>query len=441
MELKVAKKTVETAYDILIGEGYLVTRGSRGTVVNPDLVPIAPLAKREAKFRILDDDLASIVKLRETKGEFRLGVPAFDHFPFKTWLLVAGRVMRRMDHQDLLNPPVTGHPPLRDAICSYLNVSRGIRCSPEQIIITSGYKHSLQLILNSLAQSSDKIVFEDPGYIFGQKLLSRVANRLFYNPVDDQGLNVDHLKKHHADAKFVFTAPTHQSPLTVSLSIDRRYELLKWAQQAKSWIIEDDYDGEFHYTKRVIPALKSLDVHDRVIYLGSFSKTIMPSIRTSYIVVPSVTLSSFIETSEITETSQPLLNQKILTSFINDGHFYRHLKKMRILYHERREFVLNALKEVFPGFFEFDQTDGGMQIIANLSRGSNDQELAEIWQAHGLLVYPLSKWFRGKKKKFGLVVGFTNVASQAEAAAAFKKVFNETKDFFGGERKTKIETR
>lgn len=183
-ELKVAKRTVEAAYDLLIGEGYLVTKGPRGTIVNPDLV--LKKKQQEKRIHIGDSELVSIMRLRDSKGLFRLGTPALDHFPYKAWLLVSGRVVRKMSEGDLLNPPVTGYQPLREAIANYLNVSRGISCSPEQVIITSGYKHSLTLILYALAQKSDKVVFEDPGYILGLKLLKRIVNRLYFNPVDSQ---------------------------------------------------------------------------------------------------------------------------------------------------------------------------------------------------------------------------------------------------------------
>lgn len=428
-ELKVAKRTIEAAYDMLIGEGYLLTKGQKGTIVNPDLV--IRQKNPEKTIQLKDPELISIMKIREQKGLFRLGVPALDQFPYKTWLLISGRVVRKMDPVDLLNPPVTGYLPLREAIANYLNVSRGISCAPEQIIITSGYKHSLALILHTLAKKSDKVVFDDPGYIFGLKLLKRIVDKLYFNPVDSHGLNLDFFKKYNSDAKFVFTAPTHQSPLTVSLSLSRRHQLLEWAELKKSWIIEDDYDGEFHYTKRIIPALKSLDVNDRVIYVGTFSKTIMPSIRTSYIVVPASTVPSFIEASEIFETSQPLLTQKILTSFIQDGHFYKHLKKMRTLYQQRRNFVINALEKTFPKVFRLEATDGGMQLIAYLEKGFDDVGLADLWQKNGLLVYPLSKWFSGKKKKFGLVIGFTNITSEDQALAGFKSVSKRTYEFLG----------
>lgn len=427
-ELGVAKKTVEAAYDILIGEGYLVGKGAKGTIVNPDLI----IKKRDTgsqKEDNKDKELKNIIDLRDNEGHFRLGVPSLDTFPFKTWLLVSGKVLRTMDATDMTLCPVAGYEPLRQAISNYVNISRGLNCTSEQVFITSGYKNSIALILKTLSQKNDKAVFEDPGYFFGHRLLKRISMNFHYNPVDSSGLNVDYFKQNHNDAKFVFVTPSHQSPLSFSLSLPRRNELLEWAQNKKSWIVEDDYDGEFHYTRKLIPALKSLDVNDRVIYVGTFSKTIMPSIRTSYIIVPKSLIRVFKDISEITETSQPLLPQKILTHFLVDGHFYRHLKKMRILYQKRRLMVVNALMKVYPDTFKFEMSDGGMHIVAYLKKGTHDAKMAELWNKNGLQVYPLSYWYSGKSKKYGLVIGFTNIKSEKEAVELLKRVQEEMKQF------------
>ena len=431
-ELDVAKRTVEAAFDILIGEGYLQTGGARGTWVNPDL--LLPKRTRESKVNtVIDNELQHIIDLRDNDGYFRLGIPSLDEFPFKNWLLVSSKALRSMDKSDLVLPPVSGYSPLREAIAGYLNISRGLRCTPDQIFITSGYKASVALVLNTLSLKTDKVVFEEPGYFFGSKLLKRIAHNLHYNPIDKHGLDLNYFKQYNHDAKFVFITPSHHSPLAVTLSLPRRQELLDWANSKKSWIIEDDYDGEFHYTKKLIPSLKSIDHADRVIYVGTFSKTIMPSIRTSYIVLPKELVIKFTETAEITETSQPLLPQKILSHFIREGHFYKHLKKMRILYQKRRMMVLNALEKVYPGMFSVELMDGGMHIVAFLKTGSNDQKLAQSWQKHGLLVFPLSSWYAEKKKRYGLVIGYTNVKSEKEAIIALKKVEIETRKILKSE--------
>ncbi len=421
-ELQVARKTVEAAYEILIGEGYFVSQGAKGTRVNPELILAAATEKKA-----LPAPPASALIQRESKGELRLGIPALDAFPHKKWLLISGKAARSLRADEMILPPVMGYQPLREAIASYLNISRGLNCQPEQIFITSGYRANLRLILAVLAQPSDKVMFEDPGYFFGQQLLKRIAPNLHYVPVDRHGMNVDYLLRYHADARFAIVTPTHHSPLAVTLSLPRKHQLLEWAQQNQSWIIEDDYDGEFHYTRKVIPALKSLDVDDRVIYTGTFSKTMMPAMRVGYLVMPKETLARFSELGEILETGMSLLPQKILAQFLSEGHFYRHIKKMRILYQQRRRMMLDALQACFPDVFDFELTDGGMHIVAFLPHGTQDKALAEIWQRHQLRVLPLSGWYMQTQKRYGLVIGYTNIRSLEQARELLQGTVQETR--------------
>ena len=420
-ELQVARKTVEAAYEILIGEGYLVSQGAKGTRVNPEL--ILPIGAHSAS---APSPAARHLPVTENRGELRLGIPALDEFPSKKWLLISGKAARSLRPEEMLVPPVMGYQPLREAIASYLNISRGLNCQPEQIFITGGYRANLRLILAVLAQPSDKVLFEDPGYHFGQTLLKRIAPNLHYVPVDRQGMDVDYLLRHHSDARFAIVTPTHQSPLAVTLSLPRKHQLLEWAQQNQSWIIEDDYDGEFHYTRKVIPALKSLDVHDRVIYTGTFSKTMMPAMRVGYLVMPQAAIERFSELGEILESGMALLPQKILAQFLNEGHFYRHIKKMRGLYQQRRGMMREAIEACFPEVFHFEMTDGGMHIIAFLRRGTLDTPLAEIWQRHHLRVLPLSRWYTQTQKRYGLVIGYTNVRSVEQARELLQRAAEET---------------
>lgn len=424
-DLGVAKKTVETAYNILCGEGYLVSRGALGTLVNPDLQ--LPPPKTEGKTGLQDTELQHLLDLRDNTGYFRLGIPALDEFPYKKWLLLSGKAIRAMRPEQMLLPPVMGLPALREAIASYVTISRGLNCTASQVCITSGYKHSIALILQSLLQPQDKVIYEEPGYFFGQKLLKRIAGNLHYVPVDKEGLNVDYLLQHHPDARLVICSPSHHSPLAVTMSLPRRQKLLAWAQQRHSYLVEDDYDGEFHYTKKVLPALKSQDQADRVIYLGTFSKTVMPSMRVSYLVLPKALVNSFHETAEIVETGLPLLPQQILSRFLSEGHFFKHLKKMRVLYQQRRQMVLAAIEQVFPGLFQFELTDGGMHLVAFLRHGSADSKLAAIWQAQQLLVFPLSAWYATSQKRYGLVIGYTNIQSQQQAEELLQRVQAATK--------------
>ncbi|MGV7091906.1 MocR-like pyridoxine biosynthesis transcription factor PdxR [Siccibacter turicensis] len=417
-ELKVARKTVETAYAVLIGEGYLTSHGAQGTRVNRDLVLNA--APRPAP-PVADAPLPSLTGIRDSLGYLELGIPSLDSFPYKKWLLLAGKAVRAMRPEDMTIPPVMGYYPLRQAIAAYLTVSRGMACTAEQVVITGGYRSNLLWILQALAATRDKVVFEDPGYFFGQKLLKRTVSRLHYAPVDENGINVDYLLQHHADARVVITTPSHQSPLAVTLSLPRKQQLLDWASQNDAWIVEDDYDGEFHYTRKVLPSLKSIDTHDRVIYVGTFSKTVMPSLRIGYMVLPVTTLNAFRESGEIMAGGQPLLAQKILTAFLAEGHFYKHLRKMRTLYQQRRTLVQTALQALYPDIFTLEQTDGGMHIVAYLRSGSCDVELAALWQQHQLNVSPLSSWYSQHNRRFGLIMGYTNVRSEAEARALLSR--------------------
>ncbi|WP_449545724.1 MocR-like pyridoxine biosynthesis transcription factor PdxR [Lelliottia amnigena] len=423
-ELKVARKTVETAYAILIGEGYLVSQGARGTRVNPDLnLPASQNAPAEQATGMLPE---SLISQRERAGFLRPGIPALDCFPYKKWLLLAGQATRSMRQEEMLSPPVMGWYPLRQAIARYLNISRGLSCTAEQVLITSGYSGSLRLILDTLASRSDKVVFEDPGYFMGQQLLKRIVPRLHTVPVDRFGMDTDYLLRHHRDARFAIVTPSHQSPLAVTLSLPRKQQLLDWATQNNAWIIEDDYDGEFHYTRKVLPSLKSLDHHDRVIFMGTFSKTVMPSLRMGYVVMPASTVAAFTDCADIVTSGQPVLTQKILTTFLSDGHFFRHLKKMRALYQQRRDWMIAALHEVYGERFFTEQNDGGMHIVAFLTKSSDDRDVARIWQQHQLQVNALSEWYRGSGKRYGLVMGYNNVRSYEEALILLRKPLAET---------------
>lgn len=427
-ELEVARKTVETAYAILVGEGYLVSQGAKGTRVNPDL-RVPEKAEPAAQSWTADTQLKSMVDVRDQEGYLRLGIPALDAFPYKKWLLLSGKAVRAMSAAEMTNPPLMGYPPLREAIARYLTLSRGLTCTAEQIYITGGYRNNLTLILSALAARGDKVVTENPGYIFGQQFLKRSVENLHFAPVDKQGLDVDYLLKNHADARFVCITPSHHSPLAVTLSLPRKRQLLEWAAANNAWIIEDDYDGEFHYTRKVLPALKSLDIEDRVIYMGTFSKTVMPALRISYLVMPRSTLNAFHETGEIIESGQPVLTQKIVASFLNEGHFFRHLKKMRTLYHQRRQKMLDALHQVFPDLFDVEVNDGGMHIIAFLRHGIGDVHLAQIWQKKQLKVSPLSEWYNSSEKRYGLIMGYTNIHSSEEAVALLQRVAKETREW------------
>ncbi|EOI3467775.1 PLP-dependent aminotransferase family protein [Cronobacter turicensis] len=422
-ELQVAKKTVEAAYAVLVGEGYLVSRGPQGTQVNPALTVPAQLA--QAVPAVTGDDDALLAS-DEHDGFLRPGLPALDQFPYKKWLLLSARATRAMRPEEMVNPPVAGYAPLRAAIASYLTLSRGVACTADDIFITNGYRGNLLLTVQALLGREGSVAMEDPAYFLGQRLLKTLTPHLNAVPVDNEGLQVDYLQHHHPDARLAIVTPTHHSPLGVSLSLPRKQQLLAWASRHNAWIVEDDYDGEFHFTRNVLPSLKSLDTDDRVVYIGTFSKTIMPSVRIGYLVMPRAARHAFLESGALLTGGQPLLMQKILAAFLTGGEFYTHLRKMRALYQQRRAMAITALHAVYPGVFETPLEDGGMHVVAYLKTATCDEALARLWQQHQLHVSALSPWYRRPDKRYGLIVGYANLRSAEEAAALFTRARHAT---------------
>ncbi|NCH56299.1 PLP-dependent aminotransferase family protein [Cronobacter muytjensii] len=427
-ELQVAKKTVEAAYAVLVGEGYLVSRGPQGTCVNPALASVPRPAAPAPALPAGNDGLLT---LHEPDGFLRPGIPSLDRFPYKKWLLLCARATRAMRPEEMVNPPIAGFAPLRAAIASYLTISRGVTCTADDIFITSGYRGNLLLTLQALLGHGDRVALEEPGYFVGQRLLKARAPALYPVPVDDEGIQVSHLQRHCPDARLAIVTPSHHSPLGVTLSLPRKQQLLAWASQHNAWIVEDDYDGEFHYTRNVLPSLKSLDTDDRVIYIGTFSKTIMPSVRIGYLVMPRSARQAFLESGALFTGGQPLLMQKILAAFLSGGDFYAHLKKMRALYARRREMAIRALHQVYPGVFATPLEDGGMHVVAYLKTAACDEALARVWQQHQLQVNALSPWYLLPEKRYGLIIGYTNLRSQEEAVALLTRAVADTRALLG----------
>lgn len=417
-ELNLARGTVEAAYQMLIAEGYLIPRGPAGTVVAPQLNEVStvtPVAAVTAPTEPLLHDGQRPLPLQ-------MGLPALDAFPRKTWTRLAGRALRESGLDGLIYPDARGHAPLRSAISGYLGVSRGIACTPDQVFICAGYQACLDLICHSLMQAGDHCWFEDPGYFQARRFLEHAGAGLIPVPVDEAGLDVEAGIALAPQARFAVVTPTHQSPLGVTLSLPRRQQLLAWAAHQQSWIIEDDYDSEYRYHGRPIPALKSLDVLGRVLYTGSFSKVLMPGMRLAYLVVPQEQVALFARTIDTTQNHCPQLWQATTASFIDSGHFARHLRKMRALYAQRRTWLIEALHDELAPYLQVDIQAGGMHIAGHLAHGIDDRDVASRAHSFGLAVQPLSTWYGAAQPQSALLMGFTNIKDQQEALSLAKRV-------------------
>ncbi|MBP5119232.1 PLP-dependent aminotransferase family protein, partial [Pseudomonas protegens] len=355
-ELNLARGTVEAAYQLLIGEGYLTARGAAGTIVTPQLAPVsAPTQRAPVAPTTYQATHAGTLPLA-----LQMGLPALDAFPRKLWTRLAGRQLRQAGVEGLVYPDARGYAPLRAAIASYLGISRGISCHPEQIFVCAGYRACLDLISHTLMRPSATCWLEEPGYFMARSALLEAGAQLVPVPVDDQGLDVAQGIARAPEAGFAVVTPTHQSPLGVSLSLPRRLALLDWANRQGSWIIEDDYDSEYRYQGKPLPALKSLDQQGRVLYTGTFSKVLFPGLRLAYLVVPTEQTPAFARQADRLHNHCPHLQQATVAAFLNEGHFARHLNKMRGLYARRRQWLVEALHQALGGRLQIDPQAGGM---------------------------------------------------------------------------------
>jgi len=428
-ELNLARGTVETAYQMLVSEGYFLARGAAGTVVSPQLENLPELSGTQPS-------LPDVARLHAARGAddggpgeadilpFQMGLPALDAFPRKTWVRLASRSLRALQTTTtaMAYPDPAGYAPLRRAIASYLGISRGIVCSHEQVFVTTGYRGALELVSRTLLRPGDRGWFEDPGYLIARRFLERIGLRLTPVPVDAEGLNVTVGVRRAARARFAVVTPTHQSPMGVALSLPRRLELLDWASRHNAWVVEDDYDSEFRYHGRPLPALKSLDRDGRVLYTGTFSKVLFPGLRLAYLVVPENQVGAFRDAVGQLSGSGSILSQVMVADFMARGHFSRHLRKMRILYAARRRYLVEALAQESSTRLQVHLQAGGMHVLASLRTGHDDRALAAAAWRGGCYVQPLTEWRLRARGPGGLLLGFTNFATAESAMAAVRRL-------------------
>jgi GntR family transcriptional regulator/MocR family aminotransferase len=322
----------------------------------------------------------------------------------------------------MVHPSVYGLEVLRAEIAAYLQVSRGINCSPSQVFVTSGYRHTIELIVHALLKTGDRVWLENPGYPPTRELLGHMNIAAVSVPVDGGGMIISEGIKAAPRARAAVVTPAHQSPLCVTLSLPRRLALLDWAGRNKAWIIEDDYDGEYRYVSRPLPALKSLDRDGRVLYSGTFSKVLFPGIRLAYLVVPETEIERFEQISQTLAGGSPQLTQAMVTAFITDGHFARHIQRMRKLYAVRREATAAGLESVLGKHMRIDAQPGGMHLILRLQGEQSDRLLSARMREDGLYAEALTDWTMADDRASALLLNFTNIVSQRVAENLGKRI-------------------
>jgi GntR family transcriptional regulator/MocR family aminotransferase len=415
-ELGVSRTTVVFALWQLQAEGCVVSAGASGTFVArtlPDGAHRATRRRTRPKLSRIGTELLEAPRVVEripgAPRPFRVGTPALDHFPVTVWSRLAARRRRDTSASLLDYSTPGGYRPLREAIAGHVAVTRGIRCSPDQVLIMSGAQHALAYSARMLLDPGDQAWLEEPGYFGARSALTAAGASIVPVPVDAQGINVAAGERAAPGARLAFVAPSHQHPLGVCMTLSRRLALLRWAARGNAWVIEDDYDGEFRYQGRPMPALFGLDNDGCVIYVGSFSKTIFPSLRLGFLIVPESLADPFIGARARFDCHPQTLDQVVLTDFITEGHYARHVRRMRHIYAERHDALRRAAARFCGDMLEFPPSDTGLHVAAELLTIRNDTRAAAAALDRGIEVAPLSHYYFGPTTRSGLVLGFAPV--------------------------------
>src|SRR5580700_4786907 len=372
IELAISRIPVLNAYAQLLAEGYFESRKGSGTFISdalpesltvckdrtPELKQASsgprPVARRLSLFSPLKRDAWS-----GGWGAFSVHQPAFDRFPFSVWSSLITRHSRGPRLSAIHNIDPLGSETFRDAICTYLRTARAVHCEPHQVMVVSGSQQALEISARVLLGKGSSIWVEDPGYRLARNVFAGAGCRLVPVPVDEDGMVVSSGIKRAPKARAAYVTPSHQYPLGATMSAARRMQLLNWAQTAGSWIIEDDYDSEYRFESAPISSMQGLDCNARVIYIGTFSKVLFPSLRMGYIVIPEDLVGHFVAVRAAMDIFPPYLFQETINDFMREGHFARHIRKMRLLYGERRTALVNSIREQLGPELEIHGSQAG----------------------------------------------------------------------------------
>ena len=416
-ELKVSRNIVVIAFEQLLAEGYIQSRTGAGTFVTKTLPEEVLQVQGQSATgnRTLSERGKAIRRLsffvpppspKLRYAPFRHGLPALDHLPLELWGRFLARHCRKASAEIAIHGDPAGLRRLREVIASYAGVARGVRCSADQVIIVNGSQQAIDIAARVLADPDDAAVIEDPGYSGARSALQAAGVKLLPIRVGRDGLRVPLLSRKQLKAKLVYVTPSHQFPLGVVLSLANRLELLDWARQNGAWIVEDDFDSEYRYESKPIPALQGLDQAGRVIYVGTFSKVLFPSLRLGYVIVPLDLVDSFVAARWISDRCSPLVEQAALADFIGEGHFASHIRRMRAIYMERRTVMAEAIRERLAHLVEIWDAEAGMHTIVWLPPHIDDSRVAAEAAEAGLNVGPVSDFALRPLSRGGLLLGY-----------------------------------
>lgn len=429
IELGISRIPILNAYAQLLAEGYFESRIGAGTVVSrslPDQIIPLPRNGRPAKLRVPRpvSKRSSIIPpsvqiFPRGWGAFGVSQVALDEFPFRIWNALVVRHCRNTAARSFDYCGPMGSRELREAIASYLRTARAVQCEAEQIMIVSGSQQALEITSRVLLDPSNRVWLEEPGYRFARNVFALNGCEIIPVPVDDEGLNVAEGIKRCSTARAALVTPSHQYPLGVTMSASRRLQLIEWADTAGSWIIEDDYDSEYRYESLPIASLQGLDRNSRVIYIGTFSKVLYPSLRLGYIVIPLDLVDRFSSVRLAMDIAPPGFFQSVLADFIREGHFSRHLRRMRLVYTERRAALIESINSELGPSAQVSGGQAGMHLSLIL-KGISDYEIARRAADQNLWLVPLSSSYVGRSRKHGFILGFGSTSADSIPGAVRK---------------------
>lgn len=429
-ELGVSRNTVLYAYHQLLAEGYAVGHTGSGTYIAstfPDMAPVLeppssapepprphPTPTLSAYGQRVASGAAELMPYAPPRRgtiryDFRYGLPAVETFPYAIWRRLLSRRVRAATRQSLHYGTPAGYVPLRQAIAAYLQRARAVACDPEQIVIVNGSQQALDLAARLLVDPGDQVVIEDPNYQGARQVFRAAGARLLPVPVDAEGLDTRALPRDSVPVRLAYVTPSHQFPSGVIMSLSRRLALRAWAERVGAYILEDDYDSEFRYTGRPLEAVQSLDRTGRVIYVGTFSKVLFPSLRLGYLVLPRSLVSTFTAAKWLTDRHTSTFEQEVLSDFITEGHFERHLRRSRTRYSARLTALLEALREHLGDGIEISGASTGMHLLVWLNHTMPEAIDTVIDRAAraGIGIYSVAPNFMRPMRRAGLLLGYT----------------------------------
>lgn len=422
-ELEVSRITVKSVYEQLVAEGYAEAKTGSGTYIAEGLEFESSPKKQDAdqltelqSLKLPDhafEIMHSEANIRHGKTlPFRPGVPALDMFPLKLWHKYLLEALNSDARHNMSYGEACGSPSLRQSIARHLGDARGMQVDAEQVIVTSGAQAAFVLISFVLLKQGNTVWYENPGHIAGRDVMQLMGADVRPVPIDNEGLDLGYAIENHEMPSLIFATPSHQQPLGTTMSLSRRLALLNYANQNNAWVIEDDYDSEFRYRGRPLPALSALDNAGQVLYVGTFSKSLCAAIRVGYVVVPKTLTEVFASANTLLGNGSSAVTEEALSRFMDDGRFVEHVRKMRRVYRERRDILYACLIEFCSDFLEPQVTDAGMHIVAWLKNGLDDKAVHQLLLDVGIESLPLSAYSVSSLKRPAIVLGFSCAAER-----------------------------